>query len=363
MAGRPSVYWVANQTHLSALIRSYLDRGAAIDWRAVRNGLPEPRPSIDACQTYWRRWLREEGVATVGAGTPRTKDALTEWLDNLTPINVNPPKRPRTPEKPAGCVLVLSDFHFPVHDPVVCAAALEAVRYLRPWLVVLNGDTCDLLAISRFPKDLRHTWSLQDERLAYHAFLAELFDALAPWGGKVIETDANHSGNGVEGRWWRYLSERLGELASLPEVGKALSYQRVWMPADAGDRISLAPSVQVADDLVILHGDIARKWAGYSANAMLEKWRHSLIHGHTHRLGMTSYRIPAMGSRPESWVAAWEGGCCCQLMPHFTAAPNWANGFAVVRHAEDRAWWNVELVKVTGGRAVLGGPGVMVDAA
>ena len=61
----------------------------------------------------------------------------------------------------------------------------------------------DFLAISKYPKDLKHNWSLQKEREAYHAFLDELISVSA--GSEIFETVSNHSGQSTGGRWRRYL--------------------------------------------------------------------------------------------------------------------------------------------------------------
>jgi hypothetical protein len=77
------------------------------------------------------------------------------------------------------------------------------------------------------------------------------------------------------------------------------------------------------------------------------------MHSHTHRMGSSLERIPAVGNRPEQVRRAYEIGCMCDLNPSYVSAPNWTNGFAIIAHGEEQGSYGVELVNVVKDRAVV----------
>jgi hypothetical protein len=320
----------------------------------------------NGCRARATRIGTDTGPAAAprSAPSPQTTDSLTPWLEQLRPIHYAAPALPTRRVAPTNTVVVAGDFHFPTNDERCEDILLQVVADLKPRAVVLNGDLPDLLAVSRFPKDLRHQWSLFEERRALHATLRRLHEATAATGAEIVETDSNHSGNGVEGRWMRYLSDRLGELACLPDVVEALSYARVWHPPEEWSRVRLVEDYEILPYLVALHGDVVRKQAGYSANGMLLKYRGivSLIHNHTHRLGATGNRIPRLGRQAEGMIRGYENGCMCHLAPHYAKAADWQQGFSIVHH-DDEGHFNVEQVSITDGVAVVGSLGGSYRAA
>lgn len=284
-----------------------------------------------------------------------------EWLDRIRPVAVTPPSRPRAAVAPTpGITVVAGDFHFGCHDDRAISILLETCARLKPSRVILNGDLPDLLAVSRYPKDARvkHSWSLRDEATAMHGFLRDL-ESVLPRESTVVETEANHSGNGTASRWWRYLSEGAGQIMHLPGAEERMSYQRWWYPE--WSRIQLVESVVLANDLLVLHGDIVRKHAAYSARATMEKWNSSVMHSHTHRQGSGAQRVPEIPGRPDAVQRFYEIGCLCSLEPSYASAPNWTQGFAIVR--EDGAHYGVELVTIAKGAAVVSTLGQTIRAA
>ena len=85
----------------------------------------------------------------------------------------------------------------------------------------------------------------------------------------------------------------------------------------------MADYVELTPDLIVLHGDVVRKHGGASARGTLDKYFQSSIMGHTHRVGSTAQRIPAMGNRKDKQIYAWEMGCMCEVKPLLGSARNW----------------------------------------
>jgi len=287
-------------------------------------------------------------------------DQIPAWLEALRPVALPAPERAAVQTLPSNITLVAGDFHFPQHCPDTIAIFLETVRVLRPKRVILNGDTVDLLAVSRYPKDQRYTYDLRQEVVAFHEFLHQLMTVASDWPLEIVETEANHSGNGTASRWHRYLSDRVPVLYGHPKAQQLLDYQTWFYPDWAP--IRLAESVVIADDLLVLHGDLVRKHAAYSARGHAEKWHSSVMHSHTHRMGSSLERIPAIGTRAESVRRAYEIGCMCNLQPSYVSAPNWTNGFAIIAHDADELDYGVELVNVQRGQAVVCTAGMTIRA-
>lgn len=286
-------------------------------------------------------------------------DQIPDWLDKLRPVQLPAPKPAKVLKTASNFTLVAGDFHFPQQCDATVSVFLETVRQLRPKRVILNGDTVDLLAVSKYPKDQRYTWDLRAEVTAFHDFLHRLMSIGNAWGMTVTETEANHSGNGTASRWHRYLSDRVPVLYGHPKAQELLNYQTWFYPEWCP--ITLADHVMIADDLLVIHGELVRKFGGYSAKGHAEKWQSSVMHNHTHRIGQSFLRIPAVGTRGEGVRRSFEIGCMCDLTPSYVTAPDWSNGFAIIAHdAED---YGVELVNVSRGQAVVAALGQTVKAA
>lgn len=277
----------------------------------------------------------------------RTSIDIEAFLEQLAPIElpdifVSNPKKEHS-----NYVIVLNDLHFPLHCQKSIDIALTVIDELKPKSIIINGDSLDMLAISRFPKDIRTQYNLLEERIEYHKFLYSLIEISN--GAEIIEVHGNHSGDSTFGRWWRYLGERIPELACLPDIKEKLSYQNVFL-GELQNNISMADYVELTPDLIVLHGDVVRKNGGYSARGTLDKYLQSSIMGHTHRVGSTAQRIPSIGKRGEKQIYAWEMGCMCDLNPLYGSAPNWQNAFGIISLGNDNSY-GVETVMINNGKA------------
>lgn len=288
----------------------------------------------------------------------KSEDEVLEFISQLAPIKVSPRyEAPLASSTLTEYAVVGSDFHFGCEDQKAIDIFLETIFQLKPKTIVLNGDTMDFLAISKYPKDLKHNWSLQKEREAYHAFLDELIGVSA--GAEIFETVSNHSGQSVGGRWRRYLSERIGELGSLPEILDTLSYQNVFL-GEYQDKVAHVDYVDL-NGLIVTHGDTVRKNGGASARGEVDKWHASILHGHTHRIGSSCQRVPALAGRPEKQYYGFEGGCLCNLDAAYGTAMNWQQGFNIVSLGSDNTF-GVEQVLISNGKANISTLGTSITS-
>ena len=250
-----------------------IPRSTAWDWMTDRKRTLEEVPSSFMETKAPSVFVKNK---TIQQNEENYEDIL-EFISSLAPIRFPTPKPPKAYSTPNKYAMVIGDTHFGMESWKVLDLFLEAVRQIKPSMVVLNGDTLDMFAISRYPKDIRHTYSLKHERTEYHKFLKLLHDITEPYQTKIYETNANHSGDGVEGRWWRYLSECVGEIIDIPGVKDSLSYKNVFFPKEDWNRTELVDVVELCgsdtdNHFVIMHGDVVRRHGGYSARGVLEKW-------------------------------------------------------------------------------------------
>lgn len=284
----------------------------------------------------------------------RTEDEVFEFLQQLAPIHIESDYS-AIKTSLNNYAVVGSDFHFGCHDESAISIFLATIEELQPRTIVLNGDTMDMLAISKYPKDIKKNWSLLDERKAYHQFLDALISISN--GAEIFETVSNHSGQSIDGRWRRYLSDRLGELSSLPDITDKLSYQNVFM----GDYKNYIKHVDYVDlnGLIVTHGTTVRGAGGASAKGEIEKWGACIMHGHTHRIGSTARRVPAIGNRKEKQILGVESGCLCSLDATYAVACNWQQGFNIVSLGDDDTF-GYEQVMINNGVANISTLGMTI---
>lgn len=96
--------------------------------------------------------------------------------------------------------------------------------------------------------------------------------------------------------------------------------------------------VPVADDVVIVHGDVARKQPGHTASEMLRDSNTSIGFGHIHRIERATRTIYNR-SGDNKIITAYSPGCLCRvdgIVPGSKESTNWQQGFAVIESCKGR---------------------------
>lgn len=98
--------------------------------------------------------------------------------------------------------------------------------------------------------------------------------------------------------------------------------------------------------LITKHGDRVTKWSAMSGKAEWEKYGHSGISGHTHRLGQFFHQ-------DHNGTATWsELGCTCLLNPPYGTDFDWQQGLGVLRWSKDYKLLHTDLVSMRDGSAL-----------
>jgi len=264
--------------------------------------------------------------------TSQTEDDILDFLHKLKPMGYKCPKKSKVKKESSKIAAVIGDLHFGMEDDNTIQIFFETISQLKPEKIILNGDTMDMFALSKYPKDPRKIINIEDEKDRYHKFLKVLHDITEDWDAEILETNANHSGNSKEGRLWRYISQQIPSLAGMKRVQEVLSYENVFFPQKDWCRIKLVDQVILPTNFIVQHGTVVRKHGGMSARGEFEKVWASTLTNHTHRLGSTPQRFPAIGNRDEQTFMNYENGCACTLNPDYIDLPNWQNGFSLIHY-------------------------------
>lgn len=245
--------------------------------------------------------------------------------------------------------VIIPDTQYPWVDKAAEAAVMEYVKAEQPNQIIQLGDFLDLNSLATFRQELppgeriylRQEIEIGRERL-------KAWSALAPKARKIL-IEGNH-----EERLSRYLADNGGELADLASDG--LNIPSLLGAKEAGweyvGPYGAGIWVGFEGGLWATHGEIVRKWSADSAQAnVIEKYGHSVIHGHTHRLGSFYHTLQGRT------LAGFEAGCLCDFnrTPRGTTVVNWQHGFAVVWTSKKSLRFHVDLIAITDGGFVYGG--------
>lgn len=230
-------------------------------------------------------------------------------------------------------VVVGSDFHGQMVDPLALRVWFDVIKQVKPDLVVLNGDVCDFPTVGRFSQiPGAGALSLQDEiDYVRDHILAPTRKAA---GKKVPVT--YHIGN-HEHRLVRYLADTAPQLADLrclrwdalfgiDDFGIEMVFGGNWLAPRQKDRTeNVARTFKVYyDSFVVTHGRSIAK------NAMAEelaRFGMSGTSGHTHRPGI--WTGGTLANPGLSWTSTGMMAGFAVGKDYVDGPSGWTMGFAV----------------------------------
>lgn len=236
-------------------------------------------------------------------------------------------------------VLFVPDLHAPYHDKVAFKCMLAFAKWWKPEVVFVIGDVVDFYQLSKFEKDPERVLALQDDIDAGKSLLTDISDVCSD--AKRIFLPGNH-----EFRLQKFLWTRAAELAGLKalQLPELLGLDAMNYEFIKNGRINFRGTI-------VKHGDIVRKFAGYTAKGELENTGLSGVSGHTHRLAVHS-------ATNEAGCFQWmECGCLCLLTQSYMMGktPNWQQGFGIGYYKEGSKRFMMDTVRVINGKAMYGG--------
>jgi len=248
--------------------------------------------------------------------------------------NINYMSKGRKYEK----VLFVSDIHAPYQDNSAIRAMIAFGKEFKPDRIILMGDVVDFYAISSFSKDPYRALGLQkeiDETVSILKILRKEFPK-----ARMDFIRGNH-----EARLQRFLWNKAAELSGLRNltVPKLLKLDELNITYHMKGRMKLR-------GIVVKHGDIVRKFSGYTAKGELENTGISGVSVHTHRAAAHFHTNE--GGR-HFW---YELGCLCKLNAEYMEGkiPNWQQAFGIGYFKKGSKKCNIHIVNIINGKALYG---------
>jgi predicted phosphodiesterase len=210
--------------------------------------------------------------------------------------------------------LILSDIHMPYHDLGVLSMAIEyGIKNNIPG-IILNGDTMDFFAASKYATDPRKR-NLGKEIEQGQEFVKTLSSLFK----QRLWKDGNH-----EERWKKYLWTKAPELTGV-EIFELENILRLeengWLYVDS------RAEIHAGNNFTFVHGHEFSE-SIYSpvnpARGLYLRFEDNAICGHYHRSSHHSQKT----GRGKIKVT-WSTGCLCLLRPEYSSMNKWNCGFAI----------------------------------
>ncbi len=210
-------------------------------------------------------------------------------------------------------ILIVPDAHIPYHDTRAWGLMLRVGQALKPTHLLVVGDLADFYSVSSHSKNPDRINRLGTELDAVSTALDQL-DKLGATNKLFIA--GNH-----EDRLTRYLQDKAPELFDVIDIPSLFKLKKRGWHYTPYKRFTRLGKLRITHDV-----GTAGRFAAYRA---LEKFEHSVVTGHTHRL---CYVVEgnAEGEYKLSAQFGWLGDASkVDYMAQINVNTNWALGFGV----------------------------------
>lgn len=280
--------------------------------RRLHKEHPKLFPSVEAARTRIR-YVR-------GTTGTRLRKYVTP-IPRLEPLQMPPSvaeRRPFFTVTGDTSVLVLSDIHFPFHDPDALETALRWGKKRNPDIVYLNGDTLEQYGTSRWEPDPRKRDVPQELKLSLQGlqYIRECFPK-----SRIVFKHGNH-----EDRWERYMIQNAPVLLGIEEF----QLSRLLRFSDLGIEEVESRQVALLGKLMLVHGHELPKGMNNPVNparGLFLRVNETAMCGHFHQ---SSQHSDSTGIRKRH-ISCWSTGCLCDLSPDYAVANKWNHGAAWVQ--------------------------------
>ncbi len=187
-------------------------------------------------------------------------------------------------------ILYVPDTHRPYHDKRAWKLFLDVGKAFKPDMIVCIGDFGDFYSVSGHSKDVKRDRKLKWEMASVNEGLDEL-DALG--AKRNIFCGGNH-----ENRCERYIQDKAPELFDMVTIAGLLRLkERGWTYVPYRHHIRIGKLYHTHDV------GASGRMAAYRA---LDKYRHGVVTGHTHKI---AYIVEGnlAGEAQLSYVLGWLG--------------------------------------------------------
>lgn len=214
-------------------------------------------------------------------------------------------------------IVVVSDMQIPFHDQHAIRNLVSFIRSFKPDEVVTIGDEIDFNTISRFADGTPEAYeqTLGDDR---NAAVQVLYDLQV---SHMVRS--NHSD-----RLYTKIMLKIPSFLSLPE----LRFEKFMRLDELGITYHRS-AFNIAPGWVAVHGDHTplKMHGGLSALEAARRYGKSVISGHTHRMGRSSYTEAINGRRGRILHGVEVGNLMDMSKAGYVKGyANWQSGFAIM---------------------------------
>jgi predicted phosphodiesterase len=243
-------------------------------------------------------------------------------------------------------ILVISDIHAPDHDPHALDVAIQICQSLNLDRLIVNGDGYDVHALSKYTPAADKPYRFVDERaeaVKVFALLREFFP----------ETHIQWIHGNHDRRPEDFIARVAPALQGLFTLEEILGLSSLGFDVVNEGRIILGHQ----NPILVKHGTLARKNAGYSVHAEMDKSGMSVIMGHTHRFALVGNTGAVQELNGKQPLKGAEGGSLANLRPSYLPAEDTADWqhAALVVTIFDNGLTHIEPVEIHEGYAMFRG--------
>lgn len=238
-------------------------------------------------------------------------------------------------------IVVANDLHIPYEDKRAVIILKQYLYETQPDKFIIAGDLIDFGEISHFLRNPNNINAIQENIDLAEEYLKDFRKILPKSEIYYIIKGSNH-----EERLQKYLWSKAPELTNL----RALKLQELLNLEKYNiTPILNKPWIEIGNELVVMHGDLVRKFSGYTAHGMLDKYGRSVVFGHCHRIGI-HYHTNSKGMQ-----GAFENGCLCSLSPEYVFQQDWQQGFSIIYKKRGKNRFHIVQFPIIDGVAVIEG--------
>jgi len=245
-----------------------------------------------------------------------------------------------------------------LHDRQAMDVALQIARYVRPDRIVLLGDNLDLPQESKYPTGPEFYFTTQAAAVELAWWLAQLrsidphieIDYIS--GNHDLRAEKVLMQNAISAYGLRAADDLNGP--PLLSIQKLLGLDKLnikYHPEYPKSKVVLN------ENLVCIHGEIAKGESGATVSAVVKDTRVSVIQGHIHRYEVATKTLWSADDKAHMYTAA-SFGCLCKIdpgvVPGVKAYQNWQQGLGIVYYEDTGVQqFRQEFIPIIEGRAIL----------
>lgn len=241
-----------------------------------------------------------------------------------------------------------------LHDMRAFACVTDAIKTIKPDVLVLLGDMLDL------PDWSDHFVQTPEMALSTQMsinWLAAWIYSIRKYVGEVVYIEGNHEKRIVRAIITNTASAHKLKPANLPDAPPLLSVESMLRLDELGvSYVGDYPKGEywLNENFCIIHGTVIGARSGQTVMKMLTSPRHTVMQGHVHR--MESAHVTAHAIGKSVTYGAHSIGTLARIdgvVPSGGARENWQNGFAVVDYTD--TLFQVQHINIFGGKMLLRG--------